>query len=106
METARQLLRTWREAADDLGIEVEPFGDAVLVLGFGSAAGLLCAVPETREGELGLRRQAEARGAGWSVLGASYLSYDRHEFIAMLNDWGWCGDGAPPPWFTHEPWTT
>jgi hypothetical protein len=27
-----------------------------------------------------------ARGAGWSVLGASYLSYDRDEFIAMLND--------------------
>jgi len=49
METAHQLLRTWREAADDLGIEVEPFGDAVLVLGFGSAAGLLCGVLETRE---------------------------------------------------------
>jgi len=42
---------------------------------------------------------------GWSALGPAYLDYDRDVFIDALNDWGWTGTGAPPPWYTGAPWT-
>ena len=104
VEPDRQLLRAWQDAADDLGIEVAPAEEAVLVRGFGSVQGMICAMPESVE-ERDLRRRAEAHGCGWSVLGPSYLRYDRQAFIETLNDWGWCGGGSPPPWYTGEPWT-
>jgi hypothetical protein len=28
-----------------------------------------------------------------------YEPYDRGVFIDTLNDWGWFGQGPPPPWF-------
>jgi hypothetical protein len=66
---------------------------------------MLCGVPPTEEGERELRQEAEAQGMGWSILGSAYLRYDRELFIDTLNDWGWCGEGDPPSWYTGEPWT-
>jgi hypothetical protein len=102
---SEDLLQAWQEAATDLEIDVRPRGDAVLVAEFGSDAGMLCAIPNSREGEDELRDRAESRGMGWSVLGPTYLRYDRDVFIDALNDWGWTGEGEPPSWYTGEPWT-
>lgn len=106
MDTVQALRESWRVAASDLDIRVEEVGDAVLVADFGSEAGMLCSIRETRAAQEELRRDAEERGAGWSALGASYLTYDRDVFIEALNDWGWFGEGAPPDWYTGEPWTS
>lgn len=100
-----QLRRSWVDAEDDLGIEVELLPDAVLVLGFGRPAGMLCAIREDVDGQSELQRQADSFGAGWSALGSSYLKYDRDLFISTLNDWGWHGVGAPPTWYTGTPWS-
>ena len=98
METTEQLHQGWRDGADDLGITVQKLEDPVLVSHFGSKAGMLCALRSTKEGQRELQREAEALGMGWSALGTSYLRYDRELFIETLNDWGWCGEGPPPPW--------
>lgn len=105
-EVQQQLRRSWVDAEDDLGIEVELLAGAVFVRDFGSPAGMLCAVRETSERQAELRRQAEEFGAGWSVLGRSYLRYDRGLFVDTLNDWGWCGAGTPPPWYSGKTWTS
>jgi hypothetical protein len=65
----------------------EPSGDAVLCV-----EGLGCT-----------QARADHLGMGFSVLGVSYLSYNRPLVIATLNDWGWCSKGNPPPWYTGEP---
>lgn len=88
MDEAETVQRNWREAASDLGIEVQALGD-VLVPNFGSNVGMLCALRRTQEGWEELRRDAEALGAGWSALGHSFVRYDREVFIDALNDWGW-----------------
>jgi hypothetical protein len=64
----------------------EPSGDAVLCV-----EGLGCT-----------QARADHLGMGFSVLGVSYLSYNRPLVIATLNDWGWCSKGNPPPWYTGE----
>jgi hypothetical protein len=99
VESTQQLLRCWREAAADLGIEVTQLDDAIVVPRFGSEAGMLCA---TLEGQRELRRRAEELGMGWSALGAAYLRYDRELFIETLDDWGWCGEAPAPPWYSGE----
>ena len=67
---------------------------------------MLCAVRETSEGQRELRQQAVALGTRWSVLGPSFLEYDRDLFLGTLNDWGWFGVMAPPSWYSGEPWTS
>ncbi len=89
----------------DLGIEVEEVGDGVLVAEFSSPEGMLCSIRESSNRNLNDRCEADGQGASRSVLGASYLTYDRPLFIETLNDWGWFGEGAAPAWFTREPWT-
>jgi hypothetical protein len=73
VDEVEAIQRSWREAAADLGIDVEAVGDAVLVHDFGSPAGMLCALRRTEDGWEKLRRDAEAHGAGWSALGHTYL---------------------------------
>jgi hypothetical protein len=101
-----ELVRSWVDAEDDLGIEVELLATAILVRDFGSPDGMLCAIRDTSEGQAELRRQAEALSAGCSVLGRSFLKYDRALFVDTLNDWGWCGARPAPPWYSGEPWTS
>ncbi len=103
MESKSSLLRTWRTAAEDLGIEVEPHGDDVVVRQFGSHLGMLCSVSNDWAA---VKSDADQLGMGFSVLGPSYLSYDRALVIETLNDWGWCGTDDPPRWYTGQPWTS
>jgi hypothetical protein len=102
MDADGRLLRTWRAAAEDLGIEVEQHGDAVLVRQFGSPMGMLCSMSRD---VAALEREAKELGMGSSALRESYLSYDRALVVATLNDWGWFGTGDPPRWYTGEPWS-
>jgi len=95
-------LRSWRAAAEDLGIDVEQRGDDVVVRHFGSSLGMLCSV--SKDWAV-LKSEADQLGMGFSVLGTSYLSYDRGLVIETLNDWGWCSQEDPPPWYTGGPWT-
>lgn len=97
------LAKVWDEAATDLDIDVENHGRRILVLGFGSEAGMLCECCETRDEEESLRKAAEEIGAGWSVLGDWYLTYDRESFVDALTDWGWFGKGDPPAWIKIPP---
>jgi len=100
MGTTEQLLRSWREAADDLGLKVEEFGDAVVVRSFGSPRGMLCAIRQAPAEVRELQDEAESRGMGWSALSESYLRYDRTLFIDTLDDWGWCSENAAPSWYS------
>jgi len=105
MGTTEQLLHSWREAADDLGLTVEELGDAVVVRSFGSPRGMLCAIRQAPPDAGELQDEAESRGMGWSALSGSYLRYDRTPFIDTLDDWGWCSESAPPSWYSGKPWT-
>jgi hypothetical protein len=105
MRTTERLLQSWREAAEDLRLAVEQLGDAIVVKDFGSPRGMLCRLRQAPAEVPELRDEAASRGMGWSELGESYLHYDRTLFIDTLNDWGWCGEGPPPPWYSGEPWT-
>lgn len=105
MEHSEQLNRSWREAADDLGIEVETSGEAIVVLSFGRRQGTLCWMLHAAPGAEDLRSVAKQRGMFWSELSSSYLRYDRDLFIDTLNDWGWCGEKEPPSWYTGKPWS-
>ena len=93
------LIKAWREAAQDLGIEiVVPYaltlknGEQVhadlLVKDFGPTLVVTDAVEET------LRRlgdQLGIEGYGYSAFCGEELVYDRELFINTLNDWGWTG---------------
>ena len=105
MGTTEQLLQSWRDAADDLGLTVEQLGDALVVRDFGSPRGMLCAIRQAPAEVRELQDEAESRGMGWSALGESYLRYARTLFIDTLDDWGWCSKAPPPSWYSGEPWT-
>ena len=103
----------WREAAADLGVTFEEGGlletDGQgypylgIVVGFGSARGMLLFADDRDLWDRG--RAAREQGYGWSVLSTSYEHYDRAWFVETLDDWGWCGEGAPPAWYTGRPWS-
>ena len=100
-----ELVEAWREAAADLGLSVRVPGDAVVVEDFGRESGMLCSIPTDDEERRALQHEAESLGMGWSELTRTYARYERDAYTDMLNDWGWTGDGAPPRWYTGEPWT-
>jgi hypothetical protein len=102
MQHEAPLLASWLEAGEDLGVKVEEHGDAVVVREFGNSLGMLCSLAEDGAAH---KSDAKQLGMGYSLLGKSYVSYDRALFIDTLNDWGWYGQGDPPPWYTGEPWT-
>jgi hypothetical protein len=97
-----QLWQSWSAAAEDLGIAVERLREGVVVREFGRPRGTLCAA---RQDSVELRQEAEQHGMFFSILGASYLVYDRELFIDTLNDWGWHSTADPPSWYTGAPWT-
>jgi hypothetical protein len=105
----------WRAAAADLGVRVVapyellmPGKEAVLceahVLDFGTRQG---AVALSFPTERRIRHLLRARTDLWfSTLGDSYRTYERKDFIEMLDDWGWYGPAdAKPQWFTGRPWS-
>ena len=104
--------RAWLTAEAELGIRIE--APAVVVLGgasvecvaylpdFGSANGA-AAFARSAKPELAKRHDGEPFR---SVLDDDlYCEFDRELFIATLDDWGWLGEGLPPPWYTGKPWT-
>jgi len=109
------IIKAWLDAAKDLKIEViapyalnaksgHRFNFIALVKDFGSSNGTLVT---TNDHEEGSPDAAEEQGAYWSALyPESYLSYNREEFIAMLNDWGWFGkEKEKPSWYTGKTWS-
>ena len=92
MGLTEQLWRSWSAAGEDLGIVVERLREGVVVRDFGRPSGTICA---TREDSLSLREEAEQQEMAFSILGASYLVYDRDLFIDTLNDWGWQSRRSP-----------
>jgi hypothetical protein len=71
---------------------------------FGSRQGTLVT---TDAHESGSPEAAEEGGYYWSALyPESYSSYERNEFIDMLNDWGWFGsDEKKPSWYSGKSWS-
>ncbi len=84
------------------GIEVVQLGDTIVIRGFGTQAGTLCSAIDDWQS---VADEAKRQGMAASGLGDSYLSYDRNLFIDTLNDWGWCGQGDAPPWYSGHPWS-
>jgi hypothetical protein len=99
---------TWLTAASDLGIAVTApttvNGEEVVAVvhDFGSERG-------TAVVSLGSERQGQAvsaaRAGGYFVSVVRAAAYDRADFIATLDDWGWYGSGDPPPWYSGRPWS-
>jgi hypothetical protein len=107
----QQFIDAWRQAGDDLAIEVvAPFVLSVEDENLRFVAHL--PTFGHRNGMLVLRRGATVDGKkltdlgyGYSLLGSSYSAYNRSLFVETLNDWGWQGEsGAAPNWYTGEPW--
>jgi hypothetical protein len=105
----------WRQAARDLGIQVEiPFtlkmenGDVEFyegrVLEFGGPKGTVFGTIDLdRNTAKGSRRE---NGYFASDLSLSYRQYDRQFFIATLDDWKWFGpEGKQPGWYTGKDWS-
>jgi len=42
----------------------------------------------------------------WAINLSVYSKYQRQDFIAMLNDWGWFGfEDKRPEWYSGECWS-
>lgn len=102
-------IQAFRRSADALGVEIEGpvqvgLGDGtvitadMLVKGFGAPVGTL--VTPLSEQLQGRRKALSAQG----LTASSFGPYDHGEeesvegMVELLSDWGWCGDGPPPPW--------
>ena len=112
------VVRSWREAADDLGIEV--IAPASVTLG-SKSFDALALLPEfgALNGMVLFGRFSATEGLvdpdgrlfreyhyGFSYLAASYETYRRDLFIDTLNDWGWTSNARPAPdWYTGQPWS-
>jgi len=103
----------WHVAARELGIRVIT-DDVHLKDAEGQHHELVAVIPDfggkrgmavLPKWEPSLGEIAAHHGFGYTVLSRSYESYDRALFEDTLNDWRWCGDGEPPPWYTGTPWT-
>jgi hypothetical protein len=108
-----QLAESWRQAGLELDIRVTaPFelsvGDHVfrygaLVVGFGTAAGvLLRAMPDEFHPDQCGPIWSEAIAAGYSVANLSPMlcRFEREEFARFLNTFGWFGlPSERPAWY-------
>jgi hypothetical protein len=112
-----ELVAAWRLAASELGIRViapfelpigqDVFRYGVLVVGFGTAKGILLRadVGPFHPDSCGAIWN-EAREAGYSAANVSPLlcRYDRDEFVGVLNVFGWCGPAPEQPeWYIGHP---
>ena len=109
METDRQILtENWRAACAALSVKfVGPFklfltnGDhyefAGLVAEFGSARGTLVDTQYDRAAFAA----AKVAGFACSTMGADTSpAVDTASYAECLSDWGWCGQGRAPEWYT------
>lgn len=103
------LIGAWESAARDLGIEIVApcvvtlasgarLEAVLLVPDFGASRGML--ISTTEEAFRPLGDEIVAERYGYSVF-LMELSYQRDDFIDILNDWGWTGPEARrPAWST------
>ena len=108
--TETNMVRAWRQAADDLGIqftspftltkEARSFECLGLVHHFGGQVGTIISVMS----EPSSRANALAQdGYEMAELSASYAEYRRADFIEMLNDWRFYGPNSDrPSWYTSD----
>lgn len=102
------MIAAWKVAAAELGLRVAcPFEISgtsfpVFLADFGSPKGaLLLSIGDEHRGQI-----AKDAGFWHSMLNPEhYGAFDRRHFEDTLNDWGWYGRTAPPPWYTGKPWT-
>ena len=106
------LVQYWREAARDLGLDVEapfvlllPSGGEVrarlLLRHFGAVHGMLVVTDD--EEIWCVRERVVAAGYGFSAMNEPRPGerYKWESFVAMLRDWGWSGpEAARPEWCT------
>jgi hypothetical protein len=105
-----RIANAWRNAANDLGIDVTaPFSIELedhsecefiaLIKRFGTLKGTLICLPEEWD-DFGYHYLAEDHGYYCSGVYAVYEQYEKGVFIDTLNDWGWFGDeSAIPCWY-------
>ncbi len=113
-QTSLELVQeSWRECARHLGILVaapltlvRPEGELLLpifVASFGNAKGTIVFLLDSLEEEV---TAASELGFYVSQVNPSgYSAYDRSRFVETLDDWGWFGTTAPPPWYCGRPWS-
>jgi hypothetical protein len=97
-------VQAWREAAQDLDIEVvEPFqvGEIECIAylpQFSQPRGAVVFDHSTTT--LAQARSVEVEGYGWTLL--SWVEYDRALFVEALAEWGWSAATDPPGWYVEE----
>jgi hypothetical protein len=118
MIALEQVQESWRCAGKDLGFdfiapfELEADGRKAcfhgLIRDFGGKNGTLIFASERFDEDLcTLSELAKKNDYFFSCIGMGYKSYDRKEFIATLDDWGWIPkDRRPPAWYAGTPWGT
>jgi hypothetical protein len=106
------IAEAWAEAARDLKLGIESpfvlvapdgrrFEYITLIRDFGSAQGTLLCLPDQWD-QGGYDELAELHGFYCPGLyPEAYEHYNREEFIATLQDWGWFGEGNPPMWYSE-----
>ncbi|TGK31348.1 hypothetical protein EHQ12_01270 [Leptospira gomenensis] len=105
-----KLQKIWKDAAENLNLEVEiPFSiiltdnskinASILLKNFGAKNGMLI-ITNYEDVEQYLEKIYEA-GYGFSTLSepSENEQYSRKDFIELLSDWGWTGDlNLKPKW--------
>jgi hypothetical protein len=107
----------WNEAARDLKFTFQtPFdfrtsnGESHRFIGlvskFGSAKGTVIGLIAQFESR-SVAKELDDLGYYLSFLNPdSYCHYTRDNFIATLDDWGWCGStDERPAWYSGKPWS-
>jgi len=115
----RNLSIAWQEAAKDLGICVKApfklkdkkgriFYYSAYIPDFGSPNGALVLLikPPKFDHDSQAEECAKQNGYWYSFLNTElYSSYNRSEFISMLDDWQYFGSAnKKPSWYTGAPW--
>jgi hypothetical protein len=106
------IVQAFHCAAAELGFAFEAPVEVDIALGqrlqflgvvrdFGARNGTILSTADTTD-------SPDLRSLGYftSALSSSYEQYDRHLFVATLNDWGFYGRASDKPsWYTGRPWT-
>ena len=98
-------LGNWQRAASELGFEVVApfrldtaagtFEYSFLVRGFGNSEGTVVVLGNSSKEQ---RHAAAESGFACSSWSDGDEPYDASSIIDVLRDWGWIGEGSPPPW--------
>jgi hypothetical protein len=107
----QDLIDAWRNAEQDLGIDVNlefTLGlkngtkEFIFIKDFGGPKGaIVTSTHETKD-----FKELQEMGFYCSALADSYSTYDRLLFVDTLNDWKFFGEANKKPgWYTGKGWT-